>query len=84
MFEIVYDGRTTDERQTDDIRTPDHEYPISSPMSLRLRLAKKISLVNPSFTILIVGCKRVNITRTCFHDVRGFRQDPTQIGLYNH
>ena len=31
-----------------------------------------------------MGCKRVNITRTCFHDVQGFRQDPTQIGLYNH
>ena len=27
MFEIVYDGRT------DDGRTPDHEYPISSPIA---------------------------------------------------
>ena len=31
MFEIVYD---------DAGRTPDHEYPISSPKSLRLRCAK--------------------------------------------
>ena len=32
MFEIVYDGRTDD----DDGQTPDHEYHISSPMSLWL------------------------------------------------
>ena len=29
-----------------DGRTPDHEYPISSPMSLRLRWAKKYSNSN--------------------------------------
>ena len=34
MFEIVNDGRRT---STDDGRTPDHEYPIRSPMSLWLR-----------------------------------------------
>ena len=38
---------TTDGRRrtttTDDGRTPDHGYPISSPMSLRLRWAKKTS-----------------------------------------
>ena len=41
-FEIVNDGRTTDGRWTDDGRTPDHEYPISSPMSRWLRWAKNL------------------------------------------
>ena len=38
MFEFVYDGRT------DDGRMPDHEYPISSPMSLWPRWAKNALL----------------------------------------
>ena len=39
---------TTDDgrRRTDDGRTPDHEYPISSPMSLWLRWAKNFTIAN--------------------------------------
>ena len=40
MFENV-NGRRTDRRRTDDDGRRIHGYPISSPVSLRLRLAKK-------------------------------------------
>ena len=60
-----------------------NEYPRSMFESIKHR-EKKDYPCKPQFYYIKVGCKRVYITRTCFHDVRGVRQDPTQIGLYNH
>ena len=60
MFEIVYEGRRT----TDDGRTPDHEYPINSPMSLWLRYAKN-GIITFSRMFLIGSVSYLQVTMTC-------------------
>ena len=57
MFEIVNVRRTTDGR-TDDGRTPEHGYTISSPCE-----------PEGSGELIKLGCKGVLNTRTCYPDV---------------
>ena len=70
MFEIV------DGRRTDDGRTTDHGYTISSPCEPEGSGELKNEYpCKPQFYYTKVGCKGVFITRTCFHDVVSAQSD---------